>query len=746
MRTILIIFIFLFGISVCNSDLTEYFEIDYVNTDYNDIEIANDSTIFICGSNGIIHYSNDKGNTWTKCKTNSYKYLLAIDSYEDFIVSVGYDGIILYSNNRGKSWNKSNSDLITSFFDVVLIDNNTGFIFGDAGTILKTTDSGLNWSTVISPSLNRIKAAISIGNKLLFATDFGSIFISSDSGDSWNEIKPDNKSFVPYNFDKDNNNLNLYTNIGIYKSVNQGIDWEFIELNLSNYKSGCAFNVNQMIFVGNQMRYLATENINSISEDSSFETEQYPYGGIYINKICKLNNNELISVGSNNLIIKRDLKNLQWNFISYLNGYRDHGFGGLSFLGDSTVYIGGYLEQFYRSTDAGTTWVNFNDFKNGVIQNTIQNIDFADFNNGSFISSNSLGSNYIIRTTDAGMNYKRGKANQYLSVPGLSRLKINESKFLFSGSQIYNNNFYFIYNMCENDTNWYNSGYLDSLYVLSRETHNNNIFLAGAWLDSSLFPLKPYSYFRGIICKSTDEGLSWEKAYINNVSALKSKLYLPNYTVLIIGSVWTSINVCEKSYIYKSYDNEANWTIIDSTLSPNISYLALMNDKYILGLAENNKFIFSTDFGESWSISMPFPEMQLLGLKTSKNYAYLLTRIGEFNPFVIRLRLKDEFVDVKESVTQFETPLAWIFPPYPNPANNCVNFDIAWARKFSNEDIEVNIYTLFGKKVENPSFEIINRTVNSGFIRWYSTGLLAGIYFVELNVGGYKRVQKVILY
>ena len=71
---------------------------------------------------------------------------------------------------------------------------------------------------------------------------------------------------------------------------------------------------------------------------------------------------------------------------------------------------------------------------------------------------------------------------------------------------------------------------------------------------------------------------------------------------------------------------------------------------------------------------------------------------------------------------------------------------IAWDLKYIYQDIHFSVYDIYGSKIENQKFDFTAESVNTGTVSWYLSSISSGIYIIELEVGGYKRVQKVIVY
>ena len=148
----------------------------------------------------LVH-STDSGITWNDLIERNYPY-----SSEDYIKVefINHDtgwictqnpnssnSYVVKSIDGGKTWNSQNIKTDQSALDMIMLNENSGFLIGENGMIYKTTDGGQNWISKSSGTSYRL-TNISFTNK-----DYGwivgysigdttSIILkTTDSGDSW---------------------------------------------------------------------------------------------------------------------------------------------------------------------------------------------------------------------------------------------------------------------------------------------------------------------------------------------------------------------------------------------------------------------------------------------------------------------------------------------------------------------------------------------------------------------------------
>ncbi len=152
------------------------------------IEFMNDSVGFASGSchnNNVWCYrskilkTTDGGVTWTELYFDWADELRSIDVVGNNIFSVGYylggyNPVVLHSADLGANWNYQNALNLAYPYQVFFTDSLTGYIVGDSGKVLKTTNGGVGFfeqnvntnSLSIYPSPCNGKFIISVPQKI----------------------------------------------------------------------------------------------------------------------------------------------------------------------------------------------------------------------------------------------------------------------------------------------------------------------------------------------------------------------------------------------------------------------------------------------------------------------------------------------------------------------------------------------------------------------------------------------------
>ena len=117
------------------------------------IKFVNNLTGYACGTS--FWKSTDAGNSWNEKTTIPYStihYGLCFLN-ENTGYSVGINSVAK-TTDSGDNWVAQTPNVNTYFVSVSFINVNTGMVIGDNGTILRTTNGGMNWLNISRPEFN----------------------------------------------------------------------------------------------------------------------------------------------------------------------------------------------------------------------------------------------------------------------------------------------------------------------------------------------------------------------------------------------------------------------------------------------------------------------------------------------------------------------------------------------------------------------------------------------------------------
>jgi photosystem II stability/assembly factor-like uncharacterized protein len=183
------------------------------------------------GDRGWIALSDDRGASWKRAKSPAAPLLTAVDFIDDKRGwAVGHDAMILATADGGETWTKQFSGPLDQgpLLDVHFVDAKRGFAVGAYGTFYETSDGGAKWAArkvvVDDKHLNAIVDA-GKGN-LIVLGEAGTILRSGDSGATWQPVaSPYKGSFFGGTTTRDGAVLAFGLRGRIYRSTDAGKTW-----------------------------------------------------------------------------------------------------------------------------------------------------------------------------------------------------------------------------------------------------------------------------------------------------------------------------------------------------------------------------------------------------------------------------------------------------------------------------------------------------------------------------------------
>jgi photosystem II stability/assembly factor-like uncharacterized protein len=751
------IFIMIIFISIIyfdsRSDFHTYFDMDLVTADYMSMCLANENDIYLCGLYGTIHYSSDRGQSWSICKSNTDELLFSIDAEGNNAISVGTGGTIRYTYNKGLTWKAPDSITSVTLKSVVMIDEQTGVAFGYSGTILKTTNGGENWLKInTGTNDNFYCSAITETNTLLTATYEGNIYKSVNNGENWEKLDLDINFTNPYNFSYTFNKIiYLLTEDNLLKSTDNGISWIELPKPYENSNYCCYINNDKGFILSDylKLKFLTVNEDTSIIDTINLVEKYDEDFPVPIKSLKFFDENNGIAIGLDNLIAITSDGGMSWKLKSFLclyNSFPQSTIGSVYFINDSNGFIGTGKENLYKTTNYGKTWEYIEKCSNRGSHYEINNLFFYDEYVGMMMSQSYSGT--LLRTYDGGKTVVRDTvSNDFGPHPRFQTIDIEDSLFLFYSLFLDNSISYYYYGSRYFSGQWDYKSKLDSSQIFSKHIFNKNRFIfAGTKIDSSLLPEKPNIYYSSLISVTSDGGKSWSKYSLDSIEVVRSMIFENDNIGYIFGNQYKDYSSWENIKIYKTTDGGSIWNLIDTNYI-RVSSRLKNNKNYCVAFDNENNFIFSPDNGVNWHDIQVNKNFYIRSIFATNNCFYIKCSVGDIWNVLLRLKLKDEFINVtEEEIESPVTPLAFILEPYPNPARNYTNFFIVWKENYAFDDLKISVYDINGEKITNPKLDFNAKTVNTGILTWYPSGIATGVYFIEVEVGGYKRARKVMIY
>jgi photosystem II stability/assembly factor-like uncharacterized protein len=157
----------------------------------------------IVGYGGKILETEDGGANWARIPSGTGDHALYNIAFADSTHGwiVGQDGLILHSADAGKTWRPQDSGTARYLFNVTALDRNHAWAVGDRSTLTTTTDGGKTWRARKVKTGDDVAGGISMAaqdpvyydvrfadqNTGWISGEFGKLLHTTDGGETWME-------------------------------------------------------------------------------------------------------------------------------------------------------------------------------------------------------------------------------------------------------------------------------------------------------------------------------------------------------------------------------------------------------------------------------------------------------------------------------------------------------------------------------------------------------------------------------
>jgi len=162
------------------------------------VTIKADGSIYTVGSKALLLISNDHGKNWLQ-RTLPERPPLSSPLFQDRDLYAirftadgktgwicGEEGIILHTTDGGETWTRQESTVKSNLFKLYVVDDKTAYAVGANATALRTVDGGDHWqSAKIPKAIDLFDLTFSDKNTGWAVGEFSTILKTTDSGQTW---------------------------------------------------------------------------------------------------------------------------------------------------------------------------------------------------------------------------------------------------------------------------------------------------------------------------------------------------------------------------------------------------------------------------------------------------------------------------------------------------------------------------------------------------------------------------------
>lgn len=690
--------------------------------------VNNGQRVIAAGDGGKILLSEDSGETWTQLSSPTIRNLWNMQMITEQIGwMVGETGAALKTTDGGYTWIQQPMPYPnSSYWDVSFVNTNLGYISCPSGIVIKTTNGGGNWITQVAGDTRSLWTIYAIDSMKVCAGGFaGKLVYTSNGGNTWIPLWDYGISYNKITFA--DSLVGIGAGNGSIRTTDGGLTWYLLNIHniTDNNVVFAASGVGYM--VGNSMSLLKSSDkgagwirtiFNGDWHDVHFINEMKGY---FIN----------YSYGYEGLYKTED------GGVNYYKVEDAPGGGELYFIDSLTGFIGGNL--IYKTTDGGETWYTTQG------SGGAGKIIFINLTIGWAIRSNK-----IYKTTDSGENWFTQLTAPLGNFTGI--YFVDSLYGWVSGGRPHRTTDGGQSWIQQTNTIIWNS---DDIYFTNSDT---------GWIGK-------YSSINNSLFKTIDSGISW--APIPEVIGARKFHFFPDPIH------WMTIGF-SRYYITNDYGNSwieftedvptglVSFDAANNALGYSVGSMGLIlrydDTTYVpvelisfKGIVEGNEIVLSWITAselnnQGFFIEKSFDKInwETIGFvnghgTTTKYSSYIFVDIQLINE-QIYYRLKQ--VDYNGSFTY--SKIVYITFPiidfsllqnFPNPANpsTCISFSLPIKTK-----VEINLFSISGELVK----EILNEEKDKGRynVNINLSYLASGIYFYRMTTNkGYSNVKKLIL-
>lgn len=490
------------------------------------------------------------------------------------------------------------------------------------------------WSQLNGPYGGNVIDLKKHPNGNLYALRSEGLYVSTDSGDNWNEV---NQASVNSNLSMDISPSGVIyvgkSSGGIWWTSNLGQSWSFNPIHIAPHSglwttviitkinpAGYIFINSHVSFNGGQTFTQFTDNSIGLSSDYAFNGTNQVYSASYtgifhsvnngaswtningnlpsINATSLLFDNNILIAGINGSgVFKTSDNGTTWQAIN--NGLTDLNINKLYKDAQNNYYVSTSTGNIFKSSDFGALWIQI---FNSTFENRISSI-YAE-GNLIYNTSANLG---ISKSTDNGSSWVQKNYNLFL--PGISSFAFG------NGSEIFGVSGYGMIYSPDNGASWETRGSsLPTTFINSIYRDEAGFLMTG---------LRRYGIYR-----SDNNGISWESSSqgISPQGVFKNIKHSPNGFIYATSS---PINFPDSFKVYLSSDNGFTWEKVFQQSSIGLEYFFTIDNAGTLYLAGTNSsfettVLNSTDNGQTWNENILKQFFMINNFTSSENKLYFI--------------------------------------------------------------------------------------------------------------------------
>ncbi|HRI47762.1 MAG TPA: YCF48-related protein, partial [Ignavibacteriaceae bacterium] len=511
-------------------------------------------SIGVTGGN-ITYRTTNGGTNWTSMSAMvNYDLKFFLNGIG---IAGGDAGRVLRFTNSGGTITSIILGYSVSLFGTAILPNNKVILAGTNGFMVYSLDFGLTWDTVASRATSTIRSlafrdslhGIAVGDK-------GGIFRSTDGGMNWSRVSSGfNTLLNTVHFADTLLGITAGLNGKVFLTSNGGENWMEKESDISNAIYSAVITKNSNIFLSSENGVIS----KSIDIGSSWNKYFIPNNhNIYSLKFIDDNNG--IGVGDDGRVIKTSNNGGDWNII---NSGISTPLLSVSVIDVNKFVACGTLGKIVTTTNGGETW----NYPASGTQLNLNCVSFLDENTGIIVGPAGL----ILRTINGGANWSKISSPTTQTLNAVSLIDTNVIIAVgINGTIIRSEN---------RGKNW-------SVDLQPSPQSLRNIFT----IEKSYYIVGT----EGLILKNKKPDKSFFPLFLRNSNTNR------NINAIKFINDKIAIAVCDGGIVLRTANGGKNWTAQEIPKIEKLLEIESFSDTSIFVLGSRGDYWKSTDLGFSW--------------------------------------------------------------------------------------------------------------------------------------------------
>lgn len=172
----------------------------YFSDKFYDVKALSKDRALVIGYGGKILETKDGGASFSRIESGTDLALYKLFASGNQLWIAGQEGLVLHSADDGKTWQKQDSGTKNYLFSIFFVNENHGFAVGDKSTVTETSDGGKTWKArkiARTGEAQSADMALAMQDPIFYdvrftneqtgwiAGEFGHLLKSTDGGQNW---------------------------------------------------------------------------------------------------------------------------------------------------------------------------------------------------------------------------------------------------------------------------------------------------------------------------------------------------------------------------------------------------------------------------------------------------------------------------------------------------------------------------------------------------------------------------------